>query len=78
MLWDAGLVASIAICAGIAMDLLGRPVLPTTPCVGALALCGLLWAGGDLLLRHAQGPEQVLLARGILFAGEGGWASAPS
>ncbi|MGH0028529.1 MAG: histidine kinase N-terminal 7TM domain-containing protein [Myxococcota bacterium] len=69
MFWEAGLILSIGVCAGIAVELLSRSADPSRRAAPALALCAALWCTGDLLLLHVESPEARLWARRVLFAG---------
>jgi signal transduction histidine kinase len=70
MLYELGLVATIAICGWIALDLLTskggrRRALPVT-CLAAFAVS---WAAGDLLLRAATNPAERLFALRLNYLG---------
>jgi signal transduction histidine kinase len=69
MAYQLGLVATIAVCAWIALDLFSvgwrRRSLP----VGFLAATAGVWAVGDLLELNAHAPQQVAIARAFTYAG---------
>ena len=70
MFYEMALLSTVAITAWIALDVgLDRPRRRRLQCVVALAAAALAWAAGELLLRHATSPAEVIASRRILFAG---------
>jgi len=70
LLYEAALLATIAIVGWIVLDVATDPrrrrqLAP----VGTLALSALLWAAGELLLQHADTPGERIAVRRLLFAG---------
>jgi signal transduction histidine kinase len=70
MLYELGLVATIAICGWIALDLLTATAWRRSAlAVACMAVAAAMWATGDLLLQVADGPAEQLLARRINYVG---------
>ena len=69
MAHQLGLIATIAVCAWIALDLFSVGWHRRSLAVGFLATAAGLWAVGDLLGLNAQGPQQVAIARALIYAG---------
>src|SRR5215472_15652913 len=70
MIYDATLLIVIGLTAWIAMDIvLDRVRRKRLGCVVLLAMAAFCWAAGELMVRHANTPAQVLAWRRILFAG---------
>ncbi len=70
MLYEIALLATIGFVSWIALDVgLDGPRRRRLQCVLALSLAALAWSAGELLLRHASAPSEVIGARRILFAG---------
>jgi signal transduction histidine kinase len=70
MLYEMGLLLTVALTGWLALD----PLLSSSPrggkwAVGALGLCGGLWAAGELLVSHAPDPDTKQLARRIFYLG---------
>jgi signal transduction histidine kinase len=67
---DLGLLATVAICGWIALDLLvSSGWRRRSFAFAAMAAAAALWAGGDLLLQTARSPAEVLFARRIDYLG---------
>ena len=63
MLYELGLVVTIAICGWIALDLLASTGWRRgSLAVGCMAASAGVWAAGDLLIRTANGPAEQLAA----------------
>lgn len=72
MLAEVGLVATTAICIGVALDTARATAPPRRRIpVVLLATAVAAWSAGEFLVWHATSPEGVLLARRILYAGTG-------
>lgn len=70
MLAEVGLVATTAICLGVAFDTARATAPPRRRLpVVLLATAVAAWSAGEFLVWHATSPEGVLLARRILYAG---------
>lgn len=70
MLHEIGLLCTVGLGFWMALDAAGRlprrfQALPTA----LLGVSAALWAGGELLVVNAAGPEEVLLSRRLLYAG---------
>jgi signal transduction histidine kinase len=70
MLYDAGLLFTVAVTGWMVLDplLAPGPRAGTRP-LGALGLCGGLWAAGELLVQHSADPESRMFARRVLYLG---------
>lgn len=70
MLYDVGLLFTVAVTGWLVLDLVlaPGPRAGTRP-LGALGLCGGFWAAGELLAQHSPDPESRMLARRILYLG---------
>jgi signal transduction histidine kinase len=70
VLYEAALLGTIAVVGWIVLDVMSDPVRRRRlESVGVLALSALAWAAGELLLRHASEPSEVITIRRVLFAG---------
>ncbi|HYB12770.1 MAG TPA: ATP-binding protein [Myxococcota bacterium] len=70
LIYDAALLGVIGLSAWIGADIaVVRTRRRRLWCVVVLALAAFPWASGELLVRHATTPGDVLAARRILFAG---------
>jgi signal transduction histidine kinase len=69
MAYQLGLMAAIAVCAWIALDLFSVGWRRRSLAVAFLATAAGVWAVGDLLDLNAQAPEQVAIARALTYAG---------
>ena len=70
MLYEIGLLCTVGLGLWVLVDVAGaRPrrlqALPTA----LLGASSALWAGGELLITHAAGPEEILLGRRLLYLG---------
>jgi signal transduction histidine kinase len=69
-LHEIALLSTVGFAAWIALDVgLDRSRRQRLNCVLALSLATLAWSAGDLLVRHASSPAEVIVARRILYAG---------
>jgi signal transduction histidine kinase len=70
MLYEAGLLFTVAVTGWLVLDplLSPGPRSGTRP-LGALGLCGGLWAAGELLAQHASDPEARMFARRVFYLG---------
>ena len=69
-LYEAALLGTIAVVGWIVLDVMSDPVRRRRlESVGVLALAALAWAAGELLIRHADDPSEILAIRRVLFAG---------
>lgn len=64
-----GLIATIVVCAWMALDLLSRGGRRRSLSLGFLGITAGLWAFGDLLDLDAHAPEQIMIARALTYAG---------
>jgi signal transduction histidine kinase len=70
MVYDASLLIVVGLTAWIAADILAdRARRKRLGCVVVLALAALCWSAGELMVRHATTPAEVLAWRRVLFAG---------
>jgi signal transduction histidine kinase len=69
MAYQLGLIATIAVCAWIALDLFSVGWRRRSLAVGFLVAAAGVWAVGDLLDLNAQAPQQIAIARAFIYAG---------
>ncbi len=70
MLYELALVGTIGVCGWIALDLLVAAAWRhRIASVATLAVAALCWAAGELFVRHAEAPSDVVAARRLLFLG---------
>jgi hypothetical protein len=79
MLYEIGLITTVAVCAWLALDLLAAEGWRRrSPSIGVLGLGAALWATCELLIVGGRPVEQLAVLRTLLHLGGSAWRSTAS